>query len=273
MKIDAHQHFWILERGDYDWLTPDLAPIYRDFTPDDLHPLLKAEGFNGTIVVQATDTEDETDYLLSLADAHDWILGVVGWVDLEGEDATARIAKFAENRKFVGVRPMIQSLEGDDWMLRPTLAPAISALIAHGLCFDALVMPRHLPHLQKFLNTYPDLPVVIDHCAKPEIRSDLFQPWADQIKEIAENSTAMCKLSGLVTEAKPDWTAEDILPYADHILTCFGPDRVMFGSDWPVLNLAGNYKKWSALARTLCLELSAIEKDAVFGETARRFYL
>ena len=176
MRIDSHQHFWDLSRGDYDWLTPDLFEIYRDFSPVDLEPLLASNKFDGTVVVQATDTEAETEYLLSLADRHDWIWGVVGWVDMENPAAPARIAEFAEHPKFVGIRPMIQGLEDDAWMLRPALAPAISALIEQNLCFDALVLPRHLGHLKMFLSRYPDLKVVIDHGAKPNIKADQFQP-------------------------------------------------------------------------------------------------
>ncbi|OUS07383.1 amidohydrolase [Rhodobacterales bacterium 52_120_T64] len=273
MKIDAHQHFWKLDRGDYDWLTPELAPIFCDFAPSDLLPLLKQQGIDGTIVVQATDTEAETEYLLSLARDNDWILGVVGWVDMEAKSAPGSIAKFAKNPKFVGIRPMIQGLEDESWMLRPSLTPAITALIEHELCFDALVLPHHLEYLSQFLEIYPDLPVVIDHCAKPEIRSGEFQPWADQIQSIADNSNTMCKLSGLVTEANIGWVAEDIIPYATHILKCFGPDRVMFGSDWPVLNLAGNYGDWLRLVETLCSDFSTVSKTAIFGENASRFYL
>lgn len=273
MKIDAHQHFWKLDRDDYDWLTPELEPIYRDFAPSDLQPLLEKEGIEGTVVVQATDTEAETEYLLSLAQTHDWILGVVGWVDMEADCAPDCIAKFAKDPKFVGIRSMIQGVEDDDWMLRQTLQQAISALVEHGLCFDALIQPRHLTHFLQFLENNPDLNVVIDHCAKPNIRSGQFQPWADQIKSIANNSTAMCKLSGLITEANSNWTADDIKPYANHILECFGPKRVLFGSDWPVLNLAGDYKVWSELAQDICAGLSKQEKGAVFGDNAYNFYL
>ncbi|MBL4786333.1 MAG: amidohydrolase family protein [Cohaesibacteraceae bacterium] len=272
MKIDAHQHFWKLARGDYEWLTSELAPIYRDFGPADLLPLLKAAGIDGTILVQATDTEEETEYLLSFADKYDWIFGVVGWVDMEASKAPDSIAQFASNPKFCGIRPMIQGLKDDAWMLRPALKSSVSALIEYGLCFDALVLPRHLPHLLRFVETYPDLPVVIDHGAKPEIKTGSFQPWANQIKTIADNSNAFCKLSGLVTEADSNWTASDIKPFARHILECFGPERVMFGSDWPVLNVASDYATWAELAKELCHGNSNHMK-AVFGESASRFYL
>lgn len=157
MKIDAHQHFWNLDHGDYDWLTPELEPIYRDFAPSDLKPLLENEEIEGTIVVQSTDTEAETEYLLSLAQSHDWILGVVGWVDIEADSAPDSIAKFEKNPNFIGIRPIIQGIEDDEWMLSQTLRSAISALIEHQLCFDALVQPRHLTHLLQFLENNPNL--------------------------------------------------------------------------------------------------------------------
>lgn len=273
MKIDAHQHFWNLNQGDYDWLTPDLKPIYRDFSPADLKPLLTAAGIGGTIVVQATDAEAETEYLLSLAQAHDWILGVVGWVDMAAANAPERIAYFAKNQKFVGIRPMIQGLDDDAWMLRPGMEPAISALVELGLTFDALILPRHLTHLQRFLDMYPDLPVVIDHGAKPDIHNGHFQTWADQIKFIAANSKAYCKFSGLVTEASPFWNKSDIKPFANQILEAFGPERVMFGSDWPVVNLASNYGEWFEIAQNLCQALTESQREAVFGGNAYKFYL
>lgn len=270
MKIDAHQHFWELERGDYTWLTPDLAPIYRDFTPNNLRPLLDTHNFEGTILVQAADSDGETDYMLSLADQYDWILGVVGWVDMESPTAAKRLAMLAENPKLVSIRPMIQDIDDDNWMLRPDLKPAFDALAKLGLRFDALLKPRHLAPFQRFLKLYPELRIVINHCAKPDIRNQAFQPWADQISDIAEYSQCYCKLSGLVTEAAPEWSDEDIIPYARHILSCFGPDRVIFGSDWPVLNLAADYRRWVALVQKLTTEK---EYDRLFGDNAHAFYL
>lgn len=272
MKIDAHQHFWQLHRGDYDWLTADLGAIYRDFIPTDLLPYLQEAGITGTILVQATNSEEETEYLLKLADEFDWIFGVVGWVDMEAKSAPKIIARFAGNKKFCGIRPMIQGITDDEWMLRPNLHSAIKTLIKHNLTFDALILPRHLLHLQKFLQMYPDLPAVIDHGAKPQIRAGIFQPWADNIQNIAENSKALCKLSGLITEANADWQVQDILPYAQHILKCFGAQRVMFGSDWPVVNLAGDYQKWYQLAMNICASLNPQEQDHIFGLTAKKFY-
>lgn len=272
MTIDTHQHFWKLDRGDYDWLTPDLAPLYRDFLPEDLAPLLQGSGVDGTIVVQAAATVAETEYMLSLADRHDWILGVVGWVDFESPEAPATIARLAEHPKLVGLRPMIQDIPGDDWMLREALRPAIAAMIAENLTFDALVMPRHLGHLKTFLARYPDLRVVVDHCAKPEIRNGAFAPWAAGISEIAAVQTTFCKLSGLVTEASDGWTPADLAPYIEHVLEVFGPDRVLFGSDWPVLNLQSDYGQWHALVRGVLSTRSEKEQAAIMSATAQRAY-
>jgi L-fuconolactonase len=226
-----------------------LAPLYRNYLPQDLKPLLKASGIDGTIAVQAADTEAETEFLLLLADQHDWIVGVVGWVDLEAATAPASIERLAQHPRLVGLRPMIQDIEDDSWMLRDRLRPAITAMVARNLTFDALVMPRHLEHLGAFLDRYPDLRVVVDHCAKPEIAEGAFDVWARQLTQIAKHAGVFCKQSGLVTEAGPDWTPDDLRPYVDHVLKSFGPDRVLFGSDWPVVNLASDYSQWLAEAQ------------------------
>ncbi len=247
MKIDAHQHFWKIARGDYGWLTSDLQPLYRDFGPEDLKPLLEQAGIGGTIAVQAADTEAETEYLLSLADVHNWILGVVGWTDLEAEDAPAKIARMAQNPKLVGFRPMIQDIADDTWMLKGSLRPALTAMATHNLTFDALVLPRHLGHLLEFLDRYPNLHVVIDHGAKPEIRDGHLEPWAAHLRRVARNKHVFCKLSGLTTEAGPAWQPDGLSSYIETILDAFTPARVLFGSDWPVLNLASRYDEWVSI--------------------------
>ncbi len=249
MLIDTHQHFWKLDRGDYGWLTSELAPLYRDFMPADLKPLLDAAGVGGTIAVQAADTEAETEFLLSLADRHDWIRGVVGWVDLAAPTAAASIARLSRHSGLVGLRPMIQDIPDDEWMLRPELADGIAAMVQHDLTFDALVMPRHLDNLRTFLATYPALRVVVDHCAKPEIRNDRFENWAGKLQAIAADGRVFCKLSGLVTEAAAEWHAADLEPYIRHVMRAFPENRLLFGSDWPVLNLASDYQCWIDLVK------------------------
>ena len=268
MKIDAHQHFWKLARGDYGWLTSDLQPLYRDFGPEDLKPLLERAGIGGTIAVQAADTEAETEYLLSLADVHNWILGVVGWTDLEAEDAPAKIARMAQNPKLVGFRPMIQDIADDTWMLKDSLRPALTAMATHNLTFDALVLPRHLGHLLEFLDRYPDLRVVIDHGAKPEIRDGHLEPWAEHLRRVAQNKHVFCKLSGLTTEAGPAWQPEELSSYIETILDAFTPARVLFGSDWPVLNLASRYDEWVSIVEDA---VKTGSRD-IFGTSVRVAY-
>jgi L-fuconolactonase len=271
--IDAHHHFWRIDRGDYGWLTPALTPIYRDFAPADLAPLLARHGITGTILVQAAPTVAETRFLLDIADATPFVRGVVGWVDFEAADSAETIETLAVNPLLVGLRPMVHDIADDDWLLRPSLIPAFEAMAAHGLVFDALVMPRHLPRLKTLMARCPGLAVVVDHGAKPLIRAGLREHWASDLAAIAAAPEAMCKLSGLVTEAVGDWQVSDIQPYAEHILDVFGPQRVLFGSDWPVVNLAGGYDRWRETALVFIRHFAVPDRAAVLGDNARRLYL
>jgi L-fuconolactonase len=273
VRIDAHQHFWEVARGDYHWMTPGSGPLLRDFGPDDLAPLLQRHGIAATILVQAAQTVAETRYLLDIAGRTPFVAGVVGWVDFTSPSAPDDIAALAANPLLVGLRPMVQDLDDDDWLLRRDLRPAIEAMIAHGLVFDALVYPRHLPRLAAFLDRHGDLPVVLDHAAKPLIRDGVLDPWRADIAAIAARGRTLCKISGLVTEAAPQWTAGDLEPYIGHLLECFGPRRLMWGSDWPVMTVAADYDGWVATSRTLLSGLSPAESDAVFGANAISFYL
>ena len=271
-RIDAHQHFWRLQRGDYGWLTPDLAPIHRDFEPDDLAPMLRRHGIAGTILVQAAPTVAETEFMLDLAVRHAFIEGVVGWVDFEAKDAPERIAELAARPKLKGLRPMIHDIADPRWMLRPDLAPAFEAMIAHGLVFDALVRPQHLPYLAELVGRYPELRVVIDHCAKPDIAAGGFPGWARDLAAVAAAGTVCCKLSGLVTEAGADPSAEALAPYVNHVISVFGPSRMIWGSDWPVVTLAASYEVWLAQAQDLVAQLPEAEIAAIFGGNAIRTY-
>ena len=271
-RIDAHQHFWTLKRTDYGWLTSDLGLLYRDFQPADMAPLLADGGIARTILVQAAPTVDETRYLLRLADHNDTIAAVVGWIDMASGSAATDLAKLAEHSKFVGIRPMLQDLADPAWIMRPELAPATEAILRNGLRLDALVRPNHLPNLLQFLRRHPDLQTVIDHGAKPNIAEGQWQPWADLITEIAETTRASCKLSGLVTEAAPGQGYEDIEPYMQHLLSTFGPERLMWGSDWPVLNLAGSYRDWLFMAERFLQRLRKAERTRVLGDSAANFY-
>jgi L-fuconolactonase len=271
-RIDSHQHFWSLERGDYDWLTPGLTPLYRDFGPEDLAPHLEATGIEHTILVQAAPTVAETGFLLSIAERTDFVAGVVGWVDLSASDAPDTIADLASNGYLRGVRPMIQDIPDVDWVLSADLEPGLHALIDTGLTFDALVNPAHLPNLRALLSRHPDLEVVIDHGAKPSIARAEFEPWARDLAEIARDSSAACKLSGLVTEAGPNCSFDTLRPYLDHLFEYFGPERLMWGSDWPVVNLAGGYGAWWKMTERTLEPLDAKARAAVLGGTAARFY-
>jgi L-fuconolactonase len=273
MRIDAHQHFWRVGRGDYGWLTPEAHPaICHDFGPGDLAPLLRQAGVERTILVQAAPTLAETEFLLGLADAAPVVAGVVGWVDFEAADAPKVIELLALNERLVGLRPMLQDLDDDAWILNPSVAPALDALQAADLTFDALVKPRHLPHIARLVAQRPDLPVVIDHGAKPDIAGGGLADWAAAIRAIAGDSPAFCKLSGLVTEAAPGWREGDLRPYVDLLLEAFGPSRLMWGSDWPVVNEAGGYARWCVAAEALTEACSPADRDQIFGLTAARFY-
>jgi len=274
MIIDAHQHYWKLERGDYDWLTSDLANLYRDFMPDDLRPLLTANGVVGTIAVQAAATEAETLFLLELAKTNPTILGVVGWVDMEVPDAIARIDHLLDigGGLLKGFRPMIQDIEDIDWILKPSLDPIFKALEERDLVFDALVLPKHLRNLEARLIKHPNLRVVIDHAGKPPIAQRSRSGWIAAMKRLAQLPNVYCKLSGLVTEADNEWREADIQPYINDIFKLFSPQRVIWGSDWPVLNIASNYDVWFDLARRNCESFDASARDGVFGKTAVECY-
>jgi L-fuconolactonase len=273
MRIDAHHHLWTLARGDYGWLTPDLAPIYRDFQLSDLAPHLSAVGIEGTILVQAAPTQAETMFLLDIAENAELVRGVVGWTDFDAADGVARIDALAARNLLVGLRPMVQDIGDDDWLLGPALAPLLAAMARNGLIFDALVLPRHLPKLLRVIGSHPDLEFVLDHCGKPRLATGEMAIWQRDIALLAEHPNIVCKLSGLVTEAAPDWQIADLRQAVDHVLACFGPQRMLWGSDWPVVNLAGGYAKWFAAAETVLADLSPDEKADIFGGNAARIYL
>lgn len=272
MRVDAHQHFWTLARGDYDWLTPELTVLYRDHTPHDLEPLLAAHKIDATILVQAAPTIAETHYMLELAMQHKFIQGVVGWVDFESQDAASVITSLAKHPRLVGLRPMIQSIENTDWMLGANLTGAFTSLVEHKLVFDALTLPKHLPNLIQLLNRHPDMRMVIDHGSKPSIKTGSFQPWATDMALIANESEAYVKLSGLVTEASEDWSVDDLKPYVDHLISSFGPNRLIWGSDWPVCTLASSYEKWCNTTDTLLSDLDHADRSAILGGNAVQMY-
>jgi L-fuconolactonase len=270
IRVDAHHHVWRVARGDYGWLTPDL-PIHRDYTLDDLRPLLG--DITATVLVQAAPTEAETAFMLEVARGSEGLVrGVVGWTDFAHRDAPARIAALAGEPLLKGLRPMLQDIADTDWILRADVQPALAALVAAGLRFEALVQPRHLPVLVELCARHPALRLVIDHGAKPAIATHGWQPWADDIARVARETKALCKLSGLVTEAGQNWRVDDLRRYIEHIIECFGPDRLLWGSDWPVVNLAGGYACWREASAALLAALPERERDAILGGTALEFY-
>lgn len=272
MTIDAHFHCWQLDRGDYGWLTPALAPIHRDVAVSDWQARSAPHGVTGGVLVQAAPTEAETAFLLAQAEANPAVLGVVGWVDMAAADAPARIERLARHPRLKGLRPMLQDIADPQWILQPALAPALQAMVDGGLVFDALVKSVHLPQLLALAGRYPGLRIVIDHAAKPDIAAGQWQPWADGLARLALETTAMCKLSGLMTEAGPCAAPATVQPWGAHVLACFGPDRVVWGSDWPVLELAGSYEQWWDETRQLLAGLSPPQQAAVMGGNARSLY-
>jgi L-fuconolactonase len=269
MRIDAHQHFWLMRNRQGQWPPPELAEIHRDFMPDDLEPILRACDIGGTVLVQTLPTMDDTEFMLDLADRHAFILGVVGWVDLKSADAARHIARLAAHPKLKGLRPMLQDIQDVDWIDDPHLDPAIAAMKEADLRFDALVMPQHLKALTAFAKRHPDLPIVIDHGAKPRIATGEIRQWREAMAGLATLPNVHCKLSGLLTEAGEQRDAAAIRPYAATLFELFGPERLIWGSDWPVLRLAGDYADWLAVCQDF---VPARYHDAVFGANAGRFY-
>jgi L-fuconolactonase len=271
MQVDAHVHFWQIGRNDCMWPPPELAEIHRDFLPGDWLREAEPLGIDAAIVVQSQPSARDTAWLLELARNHACIAGVVGWADLAAPDAPARIAALGRDPKLRGLRPMLQDLPEDDWLLRAELVPAIEAMIAHDLCLDALVRPRHLQHLVRFAERHPALSIVIDHAAKPDIARGALDPWRAHIAELATLPQVTCKLSGLLTEAGEDWRPDELRLFVEHLLATFGPRGLLWGSDWPVVNLASGYPRWFALADALT-GVAGDERAALFGDNAARVY-
>lgn len=266
--IDAHVHFWRIGHNDCTWPPPELAAIHRDFLPDDWQRVAQPRGVDAAIAVQSQPSGRDTGWLLQLARDDARIAGVVGWVDLAARDAPDRIALLAGNPKLRGLRPMLQDLPDDDWILQSPLKPAIDAMIAHGMCFDALVRPRHLPQLLRFSERHPALRIVIDHAAKPDIARGVFEPWRSQIAALAEHPNVFCKLSGLVTEAGGACQPDDLRPYVEQLLATFGSRRTLWGSDWPVVNLAAGYSHWFDIADALLPPDDASRAEVLGGNAA-----
>jgi L-fuconolactonase len=274
IRIDAHQHYWNIHRGDYGWITPDIPILYRDFLPEDLKPLLQRHKLDGSIVVQAAPTLAETDYILSLADEEDSILGVVGYLDLNDPDYLKQYEAFKKHPKYVGFRIMIQDMPDANVILKPRFIEALRYFAKEAVPVDLLVVSSQLDSIVKLLEQVPNLRGVIDHIAKPEIAKGKLQPWESQMYEIAQHPTVYCKLSGMVTEAEhTNWTPEQFTPYINKVIEMFGTKRVMFGSDWPVCLLAADYDQMmEVLVKALPKDGSDEDNQRLFGLNAKEFY-
>lgn len=276
LHIDSHQHFWQVSRGDYAWLTPELSTLYRDFLPQHIAPILREHSVAQSILVQAADTHGETEFMLSLATEHAFIVGVVGWVDMLSPQGGSHIQHFAQSPYFKGIRPMLQDIADPDWMLQPQLNDCFLTLLEHGLSFDALVLPEHLPNLLILAQRYPQLSIVIDHCAKPKVHLGIEHPynqkWCRKMQQLAANDNVYCKLSGLLTEAGDAINFDTIQPFMQHLFACFGPKKLMWGSDWPVLNLVSQYQQWMEMVTQFLADLPEHEKQAIWATTAQSFY-
>lgn len=269
MIVDAHFHQWCLARDDYGWITPALTPIYRDFNLQDWRNT-RGDVAAG-ILVQCAASVAETEYLLGIAHSNDDVLGVVGWVDLESSDAVAELQRFAATPKLVGIRPMIQDIADPQWMLRPNVVENLAVCAALGLCFDALVLPQHLPVLQKLRDALPDLAMIIDHAAKPRIAVGEIDSWREDMRSLAA-SGVYCKLSGLLTEAATGADVTVLKPYVDVLLETFTAQGLVWGSDWPVVNLAADYGHWLRMTRSLLADLSETDRSAILANNALDFY-
>ncbi|MCL5971411.1 MAG: amidohydrolase family protein [Firmicutes bacterium] len=275
MKVDAHQHFWNLDKVSYPWLGPQHGPIYRTFEAPELEPWIRQAGIDRTVVVQAMNSDQDTEYLLQVAKEYPWIGGIVGWVPLDQPDlAGRRLEELVKNPVFKGVRHLIHEEPDPDWVIRDVVIEGLKVLAAFGIPFDVVaVFPDHLRHVPTLAEKIPNLNMVIDHLAKPPIKDHAMEPWRSQIKSAARYPQVFAKVSGLNTAADwKTWTAEDLRPYIDAALDAFGAERLMFGSDWPVAIQAGDYEKvWVETMRVLG-SYSMDEQDAIVGKTAQIFY-
>jgi L-fuconolactonase len=273
MRIDAHQHFWAYDPCEYAWIDDSMASLRRDFLPADLKPELEASGLRGCVAVQARQSLEETRWLLELAASTPFILGVVGWVDLRSPRLHSQLESFAQNSKFVGVRHIVQGEPDDRFLLHTDFLQGITMLEEFDLAYDILIYPKHLPVAAEFVSRFPGQRFVLDHLAKPPIKSKSLRPWEKDIRALAKFPNVSCKLSGLVTEANwQAWTPDHLVPYLDVVFECFGPSRLMFGSDWPVCTVAASYSRVIHSIERYIAKLPEEARDAVFGGNASEFY-
>ena len=273
MRIDAHQHFWRYDPAQYGWIDDTMAALRRDHLPAEAQREMARAGVDACVAVQARQTLEETRWLLALADAHPFIAGVVGWIDLQSPDARAQLEQFAPHPRLVGVRHIVQSEPDDRFMLRPAFCAGLALLEEFRLAYDILVYSRHLPVAAELADRFPNQRFVLDHLGKPDIRAGAIDGWARDVRQLARRPNVWAKLSGLVTEADwTRWTAAVLRPYLDVAFDCFGAERLMIGSDWPVCTVAGDYGRTMSVVTDYVGDRPAHERDAVLGGTARRFW-
>jgi L-fuconolactonase len=273
MRLDAHLHLWRRVRGDYGWLTPARGPLWRDFEAQDAALELRAASMDKAILVQAAPTLAETVFLREIAQTEPWVFGVVGWTDFAASNAAEQIADLASTSGLLGLRPMIQDIPDPDWILRADVANSLTAMADTHLVFDALIHPMHLPHLIKIAQRLPGLQIVLDHAAKPALDAGVPPQWQADIVELAKSANVSCKLSGLITEARGAWNEAMLAPFLDVLFESFGPDRLLWGSDWPVCTLRGTYSAWlDASERLVRTRTDDFGFACVFGGAAARVY-
>jgi len=270
--IDAHQHFWKYDPVIYDWITEEMSVIRKDFLPNDLAEVLKADKIDACISVQANQTEAETEWLIQMADENDFIAAVVGWVDLRDEFIEERLRYFKHYTKLKGFRHVLQG-EEPSFMLQKDFLHGISKLNQYGFTYDILIFPHHLEAALQLVQKFPDQRFVIDHIAKPSIKDGKIDEWKAGIEKISKQQNVYCKLSGIVTEADwKNWTKESLTPYIDFVVNCFGTDRIMFGSDWPVCLVASSYTNWLNVIKEYFASYTKEEQEKIFSKNAIRFY-
>ncbi|RPD47404.1 amidohydrolase family protein [Paracnuella aquatica] len=273
MRIDSHQHFWHYSPERHSWITDDMSAIRRDFLPTDLQPILTQHRFDGCVAVQADQVEAENNFLLSLAAENPFIKGVVGWVDLQADNIEERLAHYRQMPAMKGFRHVLQGESDRALMLRPNFKRGIAALQQWGFTYDLLVFTDQLQYCTELVAYFPDQPFVLDHIAKPQIREGKIDKWAKDIRQLAQHPNVCCKVSGMVTEAAwQDWKQADFTPYLDVVVEAFGANRLLYGSDWPVCNVAGGYDAALNIVAQYFRSFSAAEQAAIFGENAARFY-
>ncbi len=272
IRMDAHQHFWQYEAREFDWIDDAMSMIRRHFLPSDLEPLLQANAIDASIVVQARQSIEETDWLLAQAETHPWIAGVVGWLPLTSPSLSTLLDRYSRKPKLRGLRHVLQA-EAEEYFEDANFHRGLDLLRSYGLVYDLLIVERQMSAALRLVDRHPDQIIVVDHLAKPRIAAQELQPWATHLHQLARREHVVCKLSGLVTEADyQQWTVAQLKPFVEVALDAFGPSRLLFGSDWPVCTVACGYSRWCEIAEEMLCACTTAERDAIFGLNAQRVY-